>query len=357
MKIAKYDEKTTSFLAHRTRQQINEESFSGTKTANYSAGGAATGASERFFGAVAVPGGVVLVPYSAGVVGLLGHNGAYSAGPVIAGSARFRGGCLTDNDLVVFAPSLHGFIGIYDLKTGLYRNGAAVPNGTGSGPGFAGCCKLKSGKILLAPRTRNTIGLYDPFTDTFTEGPAHGLATNTFSGCVPLPDGRALLIPYDGDFFMIYDPEDNTLVKGPVMNGTAQFGSAVVLSNGDVVCAPYSKNGVAIYRFASNTVYLKIDPIIAAASKFMGSALTFDGRVVFTPWDHPNVMYYDPSDDTLTTTTAVAGSSKFAGAAQLPSGQIAFAPYSNADIGLVDVNTGFASSDALRANMYFNSTI
>lgn len=357
MKISSYDEKQTSFLAHKTRQQLNESTYTGPKTADYTAGGEASGTADRFMGAVAVPGGAVLVPYSAGVVGLLAADGVYTAGPAAGGSARFRGGCLTDNDLVIFAPALQGNIGIYDLKTKLFRYGAAVSNGTGSGPGFAGCCKMKNGMILLAPRGRNTVGLYNPITDQYTEGPAHGLGDNAFSGCVPLPNGKVLLIPYDGDFFMLYDYRTNTLEQGPASGGTAQYSGGVALSTGDVVCAPYSKNGVGIYRFSTNTVYVKPDATLSGASKFMGCCLSSDGRVIFVPYNHPNMMYYDPTNDTLVTTTAISGATKFAGGAQLPTGKIGLAPATTATVGIVDVTSGYASSDALRCNMYFNSTI
>jgi len=357
MKISSYDEKQTSFLAHKTRQQLIERAFISPKIADYTAGGTAAGAADRFMGAIAIPGGAILVPYSAGVVGLLSSDGTYTDGPAAGGSARFRGGCLTDNDLVIFAPALQGNIGIYDLKTKLFRLGASVSNGTGTGPGFAGCCKLKNGMILLAPRGRNTVGLYNPLTDQYSEGPAHGLGDNAFSGCVPLQNGKALLIPYDGDFFMLYDYRTNTLEQGPASGGTAQYGGAVALSTGDVVCSPYSKNGVGIYRFATNTVYVKPDAALSAAAKFMGCCLTYDGRVLFVPYSHPNIMCYDPTNDTLVTTTAVSGATKFAGAAQLPNGKIALAPYSSANVGIVDTNAGAARSTALRCNMYFNSTI
>lgn len=131
----------------------------------------------------------------------------------------------------------------------------------------------------------------------------------------------------------------------------------VVLSNGDVVCIPYSKPSIAIYRYESGRIYTKTDPALTGSKKFVGGCLTYDGRVLFAPHDYGNVMYYDPTNDTLVTTTAIAGTTKFVGAAQLPNGKIAFAPYTKANVGIVDTNAGYASSDALRANMYFNSTI
>lgn len=357
MRISAYDENATSFLAHKIRQALNEESYTGAKTANYSAGAAVPGTVDHFYGAVAVPGGAVLVPWSSGEVGLLGSDGTYTPGPAVSGTLRFRGGCLADNGLVIFAPTFAPNIGIYDLKTKQYRAGAAVTPGTASGPGFAGCCKLKNGMILLAPRGRLTVGLYNPDTDTYTEGPAHGLEANAFCGAVPLPDGRALLIPFDGDFFMFYDYKTNTLTQGPASSGTEQYAGAVVLSNGDVVCIPYGKTSIAIYRYESGRIYVKTDAALSGSKKFTGGALTYDGRVIFAPCDHANMMCYDPAKDTLTAVPAGSGTSKFAGAVQLPNGKIALAPGLMTTVGIVDVTAGYASSDALRANMYFNSTI
>ncbi|QIG33546.1 hypothetical protein FY047_12940 [Leclercia adecarboxylata] len=357
MRISAYDENATSFLAHKIRQSLNEESYAGAKTANYSSGAVAPGSADRFFGSVAVPGGAVLVPYSSNEVGILGADGSYTSAPSNPGTFRFRGGCLADNGLVIFAPTFNPTIGIYDLKTKQYRAGASVSPGTASGPGFAGCCKLKNGMILLAPRGRLTVGLYNPYTDTYTEGPAHGLEPNAFCGCVPLPDGRALLIPFDGDFFMFYDYKTNTLTQGPASSGTEQYAGAVVLSNGDVVCIPYSKTSMAIYRYESGRIYVKTDPSFVGGKYFIGGALTHDGRVIFAPHNHPNVMYYDPTTDTFSMGTAVSGSTKFSGAVQLPNGKIALAPYTSPNVGIVDVTAGYASSDALRCNMYFNSTL
>jgi len=357
MRISAYDENATSFLAHKIRQSLNEEAYAGAKTATYSAGATVPGAVDHFYGAVAVPGGAVLVPWSSNEVGLLAADGSYSSVPSNPGTLRFRGGCLADNGLVIFAPTVNPNVGIYDLKTKQYRNGAAVSNGVATGPGFSGCCKLKNGMILFAPRGRLTVGLYNPYTDTYTEGPAHGLEPNAFCGCVPLPDGRALLIPFDADFFMFYDYKTNTLTQGPASGGTEQYAGAVVLSTGDVVCIPYSKSSVAIYRYESGRIYVKTDATLTGAKKFVGGCLTYDGRVLFAPYDHPNVMYYDPSNDTLVTTTAVAGPSKYAGAVQLPNGKVALAPGLMTTVGLVDVTAGYASSDALRCNMYFNSSL
>ena len=357
MKISAYDENATSFLAHKTRQALNEETYTGAKTATYVAGATVPGAVDHFYGAVAVPGGAVLVPYASNEVGILAADGSYSSVPSYPGTFRFRGGCLADNGLVIFAPSFNPSVGIYDLKTKQYRNGAAVTPGEGTGPGFSGCCKLKNGMILLAPRGRLTVGLYNPYTDTYIEGPAHGLKPSAFCGAVPLPDGRALLIPFDAEFFMFYDYKTNTLTRGPASSGTEQYAGAVVLSTGDVVCIPYGKTSVAIYRYESGRIYVKTDPTLTGGKKFVGGCLTYDGRVLFAPYDYANLMCYDPVTDTLTTTTVPAGTSKFAGAVQLPNGKIAFAPCTQANVGIVDTNAGYASSDALRANMYFNSTL
>lgn len=223
MKISAYDENATSFLAHKTRQAINEASYTGAKTATYSAGAAVPNAVDHFYGAVAVPGGAVLVPWSSEEVGILAADGSYTSTPSHPGTMRFRGGCLADNGLVIFAPTVNQNVGIYDLKTKLYRDGAEVSTGTDIGPGFSGCCKLKNGMILLTPRGRLTVGLYNPYTDTYTEGPAHGLESKAFCGCVPLPDGRALLIPFDANFFMFYDYKTNTLTKGPASGGSEQY--------------------------------------------------------------------------------------------------------------------------------------
>ena len=357
MKIAAYDENSTSFLAHKTKQVLNEVTYAGPKTANYIDGDVVSGSVERFYGAVAIPGGVVLVPYSAGVVGLLGASGAYTAGPAAAGSARFRGGCLTDNGKVIFAPSLARNVGIYDIKTNMFSLGAGVSAGTASGSGFAGCCKMKNGLVFMAPRNRNTVGIYNPYTNAYADGPAHGQGADAWSGCVPLPDGKVLMIPYNADVLMTYDYKTNALETVATVAGSAQFSGGVALSNGDVVMAPYSKTQIGIYRFATGKLYLKLDPALSGSNKFQGAALTYDGRVVFVPHDHGNVMYYDPTNDTLVTTTEIVGDNKFSGAAQLPNGKIAFAPYNHTNIGIVDTNAGYASSDALRANMYFNSTI
>ena len=357
MKIAAYDENSTSFLAHKTKQVLNEATYAGPKTANYIDGDVVSGSVDRFCGAVAIPGGVVLVPASAGVVGLLGASGAYTAGPASAGSGRYRGGCLTDNGKVIFAPALEGNVGIYDIKTNTLSLGAAVSVGTATGPGFAGCCKMKNGLVFMAPRNRNTVGIYNPYTDTYAEGPAHGQGADAWSGCVPLPNGKVLMIPFNADALMTYDYKTNALETVATVVGSAQFSGGVALSNGDVVMAPYSKTQIGIYRFATSKLYLKSDPSLSGSNKFQGAALTYDGRVLFAPYDYANLMCYDPKTDTLTTTTAPAGTAKFAGAAQLPNGKIAFAPYTKANVGIVDTNAGYASSDALRANMYFNSTL
>ena len=156
------------------------------------------------------------------------------------------------------------------------------------------------------------------------------------------------MIPYNADVLMTYDYKTNALETVATVAGTTKFSGGVALSNGDVVMAPYSKTQIGIYRFATGKLYLKPGPALSSPSKFEGAALTYDGRVVFAPHGHSNVMYYDPTNDTIVTTTAIAGTTKFSGAAQLPNGKIAFAPYTKANVGIVDTNAGYASSDALR---------
>ena len=122
MRIAKYDENSTSFLAHSVKQKTNETGYAGPKTATYSEGGTVPGTDNKFFGAVAIPNGVVLVPQSGGVIGLLDSNGVYSNGPAVsAGSFRFRGGCLADNGKVIFAPLFQANMGIYDIATNTFK--------------------------------------------------------------------------------------------------------------------------------------------------------------------------------------------------------------------------------------------
>lgn len=359
MRVSAYDYKVTPFFPHAYKLKKSIEAFSGTTPNTYVAGPSATTAVDKFYGSIILPdNNILFIPYSKNVVGLYNPTtNVYTDGVAVpTGSARYRGGCFhPQTGLAVFAPLLSPTIGIYDFKTGQFRQG---PN-LGASPGYHGAVVSSlTGKVILIPGTSTTVGIYDPITDTFTTGAAHGGTTTTyFSGGEELPDGNILLIPYSAGSFKIYNPVTNTISNGP--SGTiasASFHGSVKLQNGDVVCVPYSAATVTIYRWQSNTLYTVACP--AGGAKFRYGTLTSDGRVMFVPHTYDRIGWYDPKTNSYSETTdlGIGSSGKWAGAAQASNGKLIFTPFAHEFVGVVTATSAGLLPQAALQSIQWNKS-
>lgn len=336
MWLSAYNYKVPTFATHSYTLGEYLKSFTGTQKNLFSESADTTAAADKFYGSVNLPNGKVLfIPYSKNNVGLYTPStGVYEEGPsvIATGSARYRGGCLhPGTGLVVMAPILSRNVGLYNTRNGQFKLGVNL----GASPGYSGAVVSSVlDKVILVPGTSANIGIYDPYTDTFTQGPAHGGTTSTYFSCAEeLPDGRILLIPYSAGSFKIFDPITNTVTTGPTGITSAAFHGSVKLDNGDVVCVPYSSTTVAIYRNWSGTLYTVAAP--AGGAKFRYGALAPDGRVIFCPNTYDRVGWYNPATDAYEEGSALGmgATQKFAGCTQASNGNIVFAPYVNTKIG------------------------
>lgn len=356
MLVSGYVPKVNAFFAHSLKLRNAIQSFAGTTPNSYIAGpSAGTAIAEKFSGGINLPTGEILfIPYSYNKVALYNPvTRVLTDGPslISTGSARYRGGCyVPSTGIVVMAPLLSPYIGIYDTESGKFRNGPDL----GASPGYHGAIvSSRTGKVILIPGTSPTIGIFDPSTETYTPGPAHGgTSTTYFSSAEELPDGRILLVPYSAGRFKIYDPVANTVVDGPTATSAAFYGSCK-LPNGDVICCPYTSANAVIYRYSTNTVTNVT--AIAGGAKFRGCAMAADGRVIFAPASYDKVGWYDPKTHAYGEGVQLnqGGGVKHVGAVAASNGEIILVPYANEFVGrFLATSSGALPIEAMRSINY-----
>lgn len=357
MRVSAYDYKVTPFFPHAYKVRKSVEAFNGTVSSAYSTGPVVAVMNDKFHGAINLPDDrVMFIPYSKGNIGFYTPStGVYTEGPAVnVGTARYRGGCFhTDTGLVVMAPQLSPYIGLFDTKTDEFILG---PN-TGI-TGFHGAVVSSlTGKVILIPGSSPNVGIFDPVTKVFTQGAAHGGTTTTyFSSGEELPNGKILLVPYSAGSFKLYDPVTDTITAGPTGIASASFHGSVKLTNGDVVCVPYSATTVSIYRWQSNTMYNVTGP--AGGAKFRYGAMAPDGRVVFCPYSYDRVGWYNPDTDAYEEGPALSLglSSKWTGITSATTGQLILTPYSYERVGLFDAVVSGALPSAAMQSIQWNKS-
>ncbi|WP_370281571.1 hypothetical protein [Pseudooceanicola sp.] len=353
MRIQNADQTASSWaaFAHKFREAVAENTDAPADV--FSVGPVVSGTGDRFAGAVEAPGGtIIFIPYSAGVVGRYDPaTNTYSAGAVIAGSARFQGGCLTDTGIVVMAPLLNPYIGLYDPVSDVLSEGPDL----GASPGFDGCCQARNGEIVFAPRSAAQPLVYNLDSGGTRQivGPGNG-----FSGCLPMPSGEVMLIPYSENYIWFVNPEDDSFRQGPFVSSVgAKFSGGAILHDGTVVFAVYSDNHVYTYDQKTGTVSNTVFVDFPQNGMHRGAVVLPDGRVAFAPYDTGNVGIYNPADasfDTVSAAAAAASLDAFHGCALAANGKAIFAPYDNDKVGILDTGTGQGLPHAVRMSRYFN---
>lgn len=350
MEITKYDYKSAGIVAHSVKANRDIVNFSGDTTITSELLGEGTGevTNEAFFGALSLPnGGALAIPYSSLGFVEVSPVGVIKVTAPLTSSARFSGGCVVNDSLVVLAPRTSNHVGLYNPKNGEYRVGPQL------NAAFQGCAYSSTGLIVFAPAGVNDIIVYNPYTQKIDNIPHDYVSSSSFADACPLPDGKVLLVPKSASDYVIVDPINLTLEVVATDSSSLKFNSGQVLPNGDVLCVPYNKENITIYRHASKTLYVKRDTDIVGTSKFLGSCLTIDGRVIFSPESHVNVGVYDIMTDTYSEGPALTG---FRGACQIADGRIIL-PGKNNEIHALTVTDQGGSITAISANRYFNSSI
>ncbi len=132
-------------------------------------------------------------------------------------------------------------------------------------------------------------------------------------------------------------------VNGPTMVeipfGAAYDGqSSISAPNGLIYSFPFSYENITSLNPYTHEVRLDVVTGITGSLKYTAAVLHPNGKIYLIPYAATHVGIFDPSNETLDTTsiTAPAGS-KFSGAALASNGKIYCTPYSVNYVGIIDV--------------------
>lgn len=337
MRIGKTDAFIESFAAFKVAiTKRMEAELSRTNTV-VELGAMGTAKAEAFDGVVLdAAGNAIFIPYSYGaVVHLDISSNVYTETAVTsAASARFSGGCLANNGLIVMAPLLHGFVGLYNASTKTYTDGPAKL----SGKGYRGAVCVSDTLVVLIPSNAATpnIALYNPITNKLIEGPATPAAgVGGYEGGCLLPDGRVFLCPVSTGNPAIYDPKANTctIITAPVSFGNNEYSNAVCLPNGWVVLCPRSAEPVYVWDSLAKKWLSKTIITPNGNTKWRGGVLAQNGDIILIPYSYTNIgrLRLDNFTYEESSTKPVSGSTYQFGAS-LPDGRILMAPYNGSAI-------------------------
>jgi len=126
-------------------------------------------------------------------------------------------------------------------------------------------------------------------------------------------------------------------ISGPAHGqGSGALYGAALAPNGKIIFSPFNSPNVGIYDPVANT-YTDGPAHGQGSNAFFGAALAPNGKIIFSPFNSPNVGIYDPVANTYTDGPEHGeGSGAFIGATLAPNGKIIFAPRASANVGIYD---------------------
>jgi alpha-tubulin suppressor-like RCC1 family protein len=116
---------------------------------------------------------------------------------------------------------------------------------------------------------------------------------------------------------------------------TNYYSDSILLPDGRVVFVPYNAPNVGIFN--SRTNIFSLGPVIlpAGINKYVGGVLLPDGRVIFIPYNAENIGIYNPVSNTFSVLAGnLTGNAKYYGGVLLPNGYVLFVPNNSTSIGI-----------------------
>jgi len=287
--------------------------------------------SDAYSGSVLLPDGrVILVPHSAGAIGIFNPaTNTYSTTTNIGlGLYKYWGGVLLPDGRVVFAPRGAAGLGIFNPTTNVFTT---VSTGAASGERHFGCVLLPDGRVVFVPTNATAIGIFNPTTNTYSTVGDVGASTYKYQGGVLLPDGRVVFVPQNSTAIGIFNPVTNSYSTiGDLGSAGNKYSGGVLLPDGRVAFVPITAQGLGIFNPATNT----FSTIAGATGSSYGGVLLPDGRLVFVP-SGTTIGIFNPTNNSCTTISGALGGSTYLGGLLLPDGRTLFVPYSGSTIGIL----------------------
>jgi len=245
----------------------------------------------KFRGAAAAGGKVIFAPYKADDVGVFDPNdGSFEAisvsVEVVSGDTarKFWGATRANNGHVIFAPSTAAGVGVFNLGAKTFelvaKDALANTFPADQKYKFSGAVTAANGKIVFVPDHANGVGVFDPNGNSFVlvdiSAPSStvdlgGLSSFTiggtkFCGGASASNGKVVFAPYVANGVGVFDPNDNSFVLVDIsapsttvnlggLSGftvAGKFGAAAAASNGNIIFAPFSADGVGLFERLSD---------------------------------------------------------------------------------------------------------
>lgn len=208
-----------------------------------------TGSARFIGGAMAGDGIIVLAPYYSPNIGIYDtKTGLYTAGPAHGFTGEdprpFSGAVtLADNETVVLICARGGRFATYNVRTKVYQLFGADIGAASSQRYIGGMASVDGRSAIAFPSSADAIGVATPDTrgvrQLFSDTSGAMFTPGTFRGGCYLPDGRILIVPNSADTLIVYDPETEEFSEIALgADGTDLYVGAVPLDNGKTLIVP-----------------------------------------------------------------------------------------------------------------------
>ena len=153
------------------------------------------------------------------------------------------------------------------------------------------------------------------------------------------------MAPWDMDSVGVFDEQTGKLelvsIVADIGSGTAMYGGAVTIAEGEVLLAPFNAGGIGLFNAQTSTFrYIDISGVVAGPAKFSSAAVAPSGIVVLVPWSAAGVGLFDVKtsrfsllDIDVPTLSTQGG--RFVGAAVMAGGITVMAPTDADGVGVV----------------------
>lgn len=277
-------------------------------------------------------------------------------GSVPLGPAN-ESGILAPNGKIYLAPRNGSLLSVIDPAT----NTISVINSTfpGGAAFYTGGVLASNGKIYLNQAGISVGRVIDPSTNTVATPYTFSGITTSSNGqfvFVVAPNGKLYGMPITGNSLIrLVDPSNDTATNIITLGSAISGGTALLAPNGRIYFTATGTNG---YSFDPNNNSITTLNNFSLSFSGQSSAIVDNSGYIVTlsgSGTTPNLLKYDPNNDTTTTLTLNSGPSLPTGAwgfggILAPNGKIYYAPH-NATIGVIlDVEN-------LRLTTYGNNSV
>jgi hypothetical protein len=262
------------------------------------------------------------------------------SGSVPLGPAN-ESGVLAPNGKIYLAPRNGSLLSVIDPST----NTVSVINSTfpGGAAFYTGGVLAPNGKIYLNQAGISVGRVIDPATNTVATPYTFSGITTSLNGqfvFVVAPNGKLYGMPITGNSLIrVVDPSNDTATNIVTLGSAINGGATLLAPNGKIL---FTANGTNGYAFDPNNNTITTLNNFSTNFSGQGGAILHQSGFIVTlsgTGSTPNLLKYDPSNDTITTLAfnpgpAIPTGTPFACSVLSPNGKIYAPPY-DATIGLI----------------------